>query len=224
MHRNKGNKKNKSTIGTYGISSLLVLIKLVFSFYITSIGFIIVFLGGICWWLKIPFFKVLRYIKEELLTVLGTSSSESVLASIMVKLEQLGCPKAAVGVIVPMGYSFNLDGTNICLTLSMMFIAQAFGVSLSWQEQLTIVGIMMVSSKGAAAVVGSAFITLSATLALFPQFPVAGLMLIYGVDRFLSEGRSLTNLVGNTFATLFLCRWNNLLNDSQMQEALNRKD
>ena len=208
------------TIGKYGIASLLPLARLMGSFYATCLLFVLVVLGAIA---RLTGFSILRfiaYIREELLVVLGTSSSESALPQLMEKLEQMGCPKPVVGLVVPAGYSFNLDGTNIYMTMAAIFIAQAMGIDLTLGEQLGILGIAMVSSKGAAAVTGSGFVTLAATLAVVPRLPVAGMALILGVDRFMSEARALTNFVGNGVATVVVSRLEGVLDREQMASAL----
>jgi aerobic C4-dicarboxylate transport protein len=195
------------TIGKYGLATLVPLMKLILCFYGTSLIFIIIILGSVCYFININIFKLLFYIKYELLLVLGTSSSESALASIMEKLERLGCAKRIVGLVIPTGYSFNLDGTNIYLTMAALFIAQALNIPLSLPEQLWLLFIAMLTSKGASGVAGAGFITLAATLAVVPSIPVAGLVLILGIDRFMSEVRSLTNIIGNTVATLAIAAW-----------------
>lgn len=192
------------TVGKFGVSSLLVLAKLMLAVYLTCLLFVFVILALILKWYNVSIWAVLRYIREELLIVLGTSSSETVLPRIMQKLEQLGCSKHAVGLVIPTGYSFNLDGTAIYLSMAAMFIAQAFGKQLSLAEQLSLMGILLITSKGAAGVTGSGFITLAATLAATQILPVEGLALLLGVDRFMSEARSLTNLIGNVAATIFI--------------------
>jgi aerobic C4-dicarboxylate transport protein len=208
------------TVGKYGIAALTPLADLMLSFYLTCFLFVIVVLGLIA---AISGFNILRflvYIKEELLTVLGTSSSETALVPLMDKLERLGCAKSVVGLVVPAGYSFNLDGTNIYLTMAALFIAQALDIDLTWGQELTLLGVAMLTSKGAAGVTGSGFITLAATLAVVPTIPVAGLALILGIDRFMSEARSLTNFVGNGVATIVVSAWENELDRAKMKEAL----
>ena len=208
------------TVGKYGIAALTPLADLMLSFYLTCFLFVIVVLGLIA---AISGFNILRflaYIKEELLTVLGTSSSETALVPLMDKLERLGCAKSVVGLVVPAGYSFNLDGTNIYLTMAALFIAQALDIELTWGQELTLLGVAMLTSKGAAGVTGSGFITLAATLAVVPSIPVAGLALILGIDRFMSEARSLTNFVGNGVATIVVSAWENELDRAKMKDAL----
>jgi aerobic C4-dicarboxylate transport protein len=186
-------------------------------FYLTCLVFILGVLGIVCRLIGVRITKLLLYIREELAIVLGTSSSESALPLIMTKLESLGCAKSVVGLVIPAGYSFNLDGTSIYLTLAALFIAQATGVHLSWTQELTILAVLLVSSKGAAGVTGSGFITLAATLSAVPGIPVAGLVLILGVDRFMSEARALTNLVGNAVATLVVAKWEGAWDESKAQ-------
>ena len=195
------------TIGKYGIHSLGNLAALVVTFYVTSLLFVIVVLGLIARAAGFSLWGLVRYIRDELLLVLGTSSSESALPTLMEKLERAGCPKPIVGLVVPTGYSFNLDGTCIYMSLAALFIAQAFGIPLSLNEQLALMAVAIVSSKGAAGVTGSGFVTLAATLSVVPSIPVAGMALILGVDRFMSECRALTNFVGNAVATIVIARW-----------------
>ena len=195
------------TIGKYGIDTLFSLGKLMALFYGTSILFVLVVLGGIAWANGVNIFKLLRYNKEELLVILGTSSSESVLPQLMRKLEHLGCPKPVVGLTVPAGYSFNLDGTSIYLTLAAIYVAQAQNVRLSIGQQLAILAVLLLTSKGAAGVTGSGFIVLAATLSAVGRIPVAGIMLIFGIDKFMSECRALVNATGNTVASIVVSRW-----------------
>ncbi len=209
------------TVGKYGVDSLWNLGKLVGLFYATSALFVIVVLGLVAKYNGFNIFKLLRYIKDELLLVLGTSSSESALPSIMRKMENAGCAKKVVGLVIPTGYSFNLDGTNIYMTLAALFIAQAFDIDLSWQQQLTLLLVAMLSSKGAAGVSGAGFITLAATLAVVPEIPVAGMSLIFGVDKFMSECRALTNLIGNSVATIVVAKWEDQLDPEALKKALN---
>nr|WP_262923975.1 dicarboxylate/amino acid:cation symporter [Spirosoma liriopis] len=192
------------TIGKYGLSTLLPLAKLMATVYATMFLFVFVVLNLIMRYYKISLWAVLKFIKEELLIVLGTSSSESALPQIMDKLESLGCSRSVVGLVVPAGYSFNLDGTTIYLVMATIFLAQVFGVDLTLGQELTIIGILMVTSKGAAGVTGSGFIVLASTLTAIKVIPVEGLALLLGVDRFMSEARSITNIIGNTVATLFI--------------------
>jgi aerobic C4-dicarboxylate transport protein len=208
------------TIGKYGIASLANLAELVATFYLTSLLFVLVVLGTVARLAGFSIFRLIAYLKAELLLVLGTSSSESALPSLIEKLERAGCPKSIVGLVVPTGYSFNLDGTNIYMTLAALFIAQATGVDLSLGQQLLLLGVAMLSSKGAAGVTGAGFITLAATLSIVPPVPVAGMALILGVDRFMSECRSLTNFIGNAVATIVVTRWENALDREQFDAAL----
>ena len=208
------------TIGKYGLASVLNLIFLVGTFYITSILFVVLVLGTVAWYNGFNIFKLIYYLKEELLLVLGTSSSESALPGIMEKLEKAGCSRAIVGLVVPTGYSFNLDGTNIYMTLASLFIAQALGIDLSIEKQLMLLLVAMLSSKGAAGVTGAGFVTLAATLAVVPEIPIAGMTLILGIDKFMSECRALTNVIGNSVATVVVANWEKQLDKQQLQFAL----
>jgi aerobic C4-dicarboxylate transport protein len=208
------------TIGKYGVGMLVNLGWLVGSFYLTSLLFVIVILGLVSWWCGFSIFRLIRYLKAELLLVLGTSSSESALPSLMEKMERAGASKSVVGLVVPTGYSFNLDGTNIYMTLAALFIAQATNTELSLGHQIMLLLVAMLSSKGAAGVTGAGFITLAATLAVVPEVPVAGMALILGIDRFMSECRSLTNFTGNAVATLVVARWENALDRDALARAL----
>jgi aerobic C4-dicarboxylate transport protein len=208
------------TIGRYGIESIINLAALVATFYLTSALFVVVVLGLVARANGFSIFKLIRYLKEELLLVLGTSSSEAALPSLMQKLERAGCDKPVVGLVVPTGYSFNLDGTNIYMTLAALFIAQACGVDLSLGDQLLLLAVAMLSSKGAAGVTGAGFITLAATLAVVPTVPVAGMALILGVDRFMSECRALTNFIGNAVATIVVAKWERGLDREALDRAL----
>ena len=199
------------TIGKYGIASLIPLAKLMGSFYLTCGLFIFIVLGLIAKMVGFSIWRFIVYIKEELLIVLGTSSSESALPSLMQKLQKLGCGKSVVGLVVPTGYSFNLDGTNIYMTMAALFVAQATNTDLTLTQELTILGVAMLTSKGASGVTGAGFITLAATLAVVPTIPVAGMALILGIDRFMSECRALTNFVGNGVATIVVSKWENEL-------------
>ncbi|MEO8173090.1 MAG: C4-dicarboxylate transporter DctA [Sediminibacterium sp.] len=194
------------TIGKFGFGSLVVLGKLLLSYYITSLFFIFVVLNLIGRYYGFSLWKLLVYIKEELLIVLGASSSESVLPNIMEKLEKAGCERSVVGLIIPTGYSFNLDGTTIYLSMATIFLAQVFNIDLTLGQQLTIIGILLVTSKGAAGVTGSGFIVLTSTLTILKIIPLEGLALLIGVDRFMSEGRALTNMIGNTVATVIIAK------------------
>jgi aerobic C4-dicarboxylate transport protein len=207
------------TIGKYGIPSLGNLAALVATFYATSLLFVILVLGLIARAAGFSLWGLVRYIRDELVLVLGTSSSESALPFLMEKLERAGCPKPIVGLVVPTGYSFNLDGTCIYMSLAALFIAQAFGIPLSFQEQLALMAVAIVSSKGAAGVTGSGFVTLAATLSVVPSIPVAGMALILGVDRFMSECRALTNFVGNAVATIVIARWEGGVDPATLRAA-----
>lgn len=211
------------TIGKFGLGSLTKLGMLMGSFYLTCLLFVFVVLGTIAKLCGFNIFKFISYIKEELLIVLGTSSSESALPRMMAKLENLGCSKSVVGLVIPTGYSFNLDGTSIYLTMAAVFVAQATNTPLDLTQTLTILGVLMLTSKGAAGVTGSGFVTLAATFAAIPTIPVAGLALILGIDRFMSEARALTNLVGNGVATVVVSRWENELNVTRMSQVLNKE-
>ncbi|BAP30770.1 C4-dicarboxylate transporter DctA [Chryseobacterium sp. StRB126] len=208
------------TIGKYGLHSVLNLIFLVATFYITSILFVVLVLGAVAWYNGFNIFKLLFYLKEELLLVLGTSSSESALPGIMEKMEKAGCSRTIVGLVVPTGYSFNLDGTNIYMTLASLFIAQALNIHLPIEKQLMLLLVAMLSSKGAAGVTGAGFVTLAATLAVVPEIPIAGMTLILGIDKFMSECRALTNVIGNSVATVVVANWENQLDKKQLQYCL----
>jgi aerobic C4-dicarboxylate transport protein len=208
------------TIGKYGVGSLLSLGKLMATFYITCLIFIFVVLGLIARVHGFSVWKFIKYIKEELLIVLGTSSSESVLPRMMAKLENLGARKSVVGLVIPTGYSFNLDGTSIYLTMAAVFIAQATNTPMTLTQQLTLLGVLLLTSKGAAGITGSGFIVLAATLSAVGGVPVAGLALILGIDRFMSEARALTNLISNGVATVVVAKWTNDLDVARMQRQL----
>ncbi|MBX4866710.1 dicarboxylate/amino acid:cation symporter [Rhizobium bangladeshense] len=208
------------TIGKYGIGSIANLAMLIGTFYITSLLFVLVVLGAVARYNGFSILALLRYIKEELLLVLGTSSSEAALPGLMNKMEKAGCKRSVVGLVIPTGYSFNLDGTNIYMTLAALFIAQATGIQLSWGDQILLLLVAMLSSKGAAGITGAGFITLAATLSVVPSVPVAGMALILGIDRFMSECRALTNLVGNAVATIVVARWEKELDTAQLAVAL----
>ena len=211
------------TVGKYGVGTLLSLGALVGTFYLTSAIFVLVVLGTVGALTGFSILKLLRYLRAELLLVLGTSSSEAALPALIEKMQAAGAAREVVGVVVPAGYSFNLDGTNIYMTLAALFIAQATGVHLSLGEQLALLGVAMLSSKGAAGVTGAGFITLAATLAIVPKVPVAGMALVLGVDRFMSECRSLTNFIGNAVATLVVARWEGKLDRAVLARALDGK-
>jgi aerobic C4-dicarboxylate transport protein len=208
------------TVGRYGVGSLLSLGQLMAGMYVTCLLFVFVVLGAIARGVGFGIFPFLKYISEEILIVLGTSSSESALPKIMEKLERIGCPKPVVGLVIPTGYSFNLDGTSIYMTMAALFVAQASGVHLSLGQQLSLLGILLLTSKGAAAVTGSGFITLAATLSAFPNIPLAGLALLLGVDRFMSEARAITNLIGNAVATMVIARWEGTLDMARVKHVL----
>jgi aerobic C4-dicarboxylate transport protein len=211
------------TIGKYGIATLLSLGQLMAAFYITCLIFVFGVLGTIAWLAGFSIFKFIKYIKEELLIVLGTSSSESVLPRMIAKLENLGCKESVVGLVIPTGYSFNLDGTCIYLTMAAVFLAQATNTELTIWQQLGIVGVLLLTSKGAAGVTGSGFIVLAATLSSVGTIPVASIALILGVDRFMSEARALTNLVGNGVATVVVAKWEGALDEERMHRMLDRE-
>ncbi|BDG01117.1 dicarboxylate/amino acid:cation symporter [Anaeromyxobacter oryzae] len=208
------------TVGKYGVATLLSLGKLMACFYATSTVFVIVVLGFVMRSCGLSILRFLRYIKEEIFVVLGTSSSESALPLMMRKMEKLGCSKPVVGLVVPMGYSFNLDGTSIYLTLATIFVAQATGTHLTLGQELEILAVLLLTSKGAAAVTGGGFITLAATLSVVGNIPVAGLALLLGVDRFMSEARAITNLIGNGVASVAVSRWEGELNVERARSVL----
>ncbi|MBU2166817.1 MAG: dicarboxylate/amino acid:cation symporter [Alphaproteobacteria bacterium] len=211
------------TIGAYGIASIANLAALIATFYVTSLIFVLGVLGLVAWANGFSIFKLIRYLKEELLLVLGTSSSEAALPSLIAKMERAGAAKSVVGLVVPTGYSFNLDGTNIYMTLAALFIAQALNIDLTIWQQLTLLLVAMLSSKGAAGITGAGFITLAATLMVVPDVPVAGMALILGIDRFMSECRALTNFIGNAVATVVVARWEKALDTDALTLALNGK-
>ncbi len=208
------------TVGKFGVNTLGNLAWLLGSFYATALVFVLVVLGLVMRALDLSLLALLRYLREELVIVLGSSSSESALPRLMARLEHLGCRPEVVRLVVPTGYSFNLDGTCIYLTMAALFVAQALDVPLSWGDQLTLLGVLLLTSKGAAGVTGSGFITLAVTLASTGTVPVAGLTLLLGVDRFMSEARALTNLVGNAVATLVVARWEGALDVARAQSVL----
>ncbi len=211
------------TIGKYGLGSLFSLGKLMGTFYLTCLIFVFVVLGAISFFHGFSIWKFVKYIKEELLIVLGTSSSESVLPRMLAKMENLGVKKSVVGLVIPAGYSFNLDGTSIYLTMAAVFVAQATNTQLDLTHQLTLLAVLLLTSKGAAGVTGSGFIVLAATLGAVGHVPVAGLALILGIDRFMSEARALTNLVGNGVATIVVGKWCGEVNDAKLQAHLNNE-
>ena len=212
------------TIGKYGIGSVVNLFFLIATFYITSALFVVIVLGAVCRYNGISIFSLVRYIKDELLLVLGTSSSEAALPTLMEKMEKAGAKKSVVGLVIPTGYSFNLDGTNIYMTLATLFISQALDINLTLEHQLLILVVAMISSKGAAGVTGAGFITLAATLGAVPAIPVAGMAIILGIDRFMSECRALTNLIGNAVACVVVARWENELDTDQLHRTLGGKE
>ncbi len=208
------------TIGKYGIDSLIPMAKLMGTFYLTCALFVLLVLGTIARATGFSIIRFIAYIKEELLIVLGTSSSESALPRLMNKMERLGCSRPVVGLVVPTGYSFNLDGTNIYMTMAALFIAQATNTDLTLTQQLTILAVAMLTSKGASGITGAGFITLASTLAVVPSIPVAGMALILGIDRFMSEARALTNFIGNAVATVVVSRWEKELDQDKLQRVL----
>ena len=208
------------TIGKYGIHTLIPLGKLMLSVYITMALFIFVVLNLILKYYKLRIWSFLKYIREELLIVLGTSSSEAGLPSLMEKLERMGCPKSVVGLVVPAGYSFNLDGTTIYLSMATIFLAQVYGITLNFEQIITVIGVLMVTSKGAAGVTGSGFVVLASTLSAIKVIPIEGLALLLGVDRFMSEARAITNFIGNGVATIWISRNENELDIKKMNYAL----
>jgi aerobic C4-dicarboxylate transport protein len=208
------------TIGRYGVQALVPLGALIASFYLTCVLFIGIVLGTIAWLAGFNIFRFLAYIKDELLTVLGTSSSEAGLVPLMHKLERLGCSKSVIGLVVPSGYSFNLDGTNIYLTLAALFVAQALNIDLTLTQQVTLLFVASLTGNGASGVTGAGFITLAATLAVVPSVPVAGLALVLGIDRFMSEARAITNFIGNGVATIVVSQWEGELDREKLASEL----
>ena len=209
------------TIGKYGIATLLPLAKVMLCVYVTCAVFIFGVLGGIAWYAGISLIRFIKYIKEEILIVVGTASSESVLPRMMSKLEQLGCARSVVGLTIPSGYSFNLDGTSIYLTIAAIFIAQATNTHLTLGDEVFTLAVLMLTSKGAATVTGGGFITLAATLSSVGTIPVAGITLLLGIDRFMSEARSVTNLIGNGIATVVVARWEKQFDGAKAAAVLN---
>jgi len=210
------------TIANYGLSALGKLLELMIGFYITSALFVFIVLGFISWMMGFSILRYLSYIKEELLLVLGTSSSETALPGMMEKSIKLGCSKSTVGLVIPSGYSFNLDGTNIYLCMAAIFLAQATNTPLDLRQQITLLLVAMISSKGSSGVTGAGFITLAATLATIPSIPIASLSLLVGIDRFMSECRAITNLIGNGVATVVISRWEGELTKEQLNECLQK--
>jgi len=208
------------TVGAYGLASLWNLVALILAFYVTSILFVLVVLGAISRLCGFSILRFLAYIKDELLIVLGTSSSETVLPHMIMKMVRLGASQSVVGLVIPTGYSFNLDGTNIYMTLATLFLAQATNTPLSFGQLLAILAIAMLTSKGASGVTGAGFVTLAATLSIIPDIPIASLAILVGIDKFMSECRALTNLVGNGVATIVISRWENELDPAKLRDAL----
>jgi aerobic C4-dicarboxylate transport protein len=212
------------TVGKYGIASLIPLIKLMGCFYFTCLFFIFVVLGLIAHMVGFNVFNFIVYIKEELFIVLGTTSSESVLPRMLAKMERLGCPRSVVGLVLPTGYSFNMEGTSIYLSMAAIFVAQATNTHVSFTQELTLFGVLLLTSKGSAGIPGSSFITLAATLSSIPTIPVEGLALILGIDRFMSEARVVTNLIGNGVGSIVASKWENELNEQQLNQVLIHKN
>jgi aerobic C4-dicarboxylate transport protein len=208
------------TIGRYGVDSLIQLGALIATFYVTALLFVLVVLGLIARMAGFSILRFISYIREELFIVLGTSSSESVLPQMMLKLQMLGASRPVVGLVIPTGYSFNLDGTNIYMTLAVLFLAQATNIDLSLGQQLTILGVAMLTSKGASGVTGAGFVTLAATLTIIPDIPLSSLAIIVGIDRFMSECRAITNAIGNGVATLVVAKWESELDMGRLQREL----
>lgn len=211
------------TIGKFGFATLAVLSKLLFTFYLTSIFFVFIILNLLCRYYKFSLWKLLGYIKEEILIVLGASSSEAVLPSVMKKLTDAGCEKEVVGLVIPAGYSFNLDGTTIYLSMSVIFLAQVFHIDLSIEQQLIIIGILLLTSKGAAGITGSGFVVLASTLTALKVIPIEGLALLIGVDRFMSEGRAVINFIGNTIATVIIAKSEKAINMDTYKRVVENK-
>ncbi len=209
------------TVGKYGLGSLTSLGRLMLGVYITSLTFIVVVLGAIAWFCRVSLWKFLRYIKDELAITFATCSTEAVLPQMMVKLEKLGCAKPVVGLVLPTGYTFNAAGTSIYLTMAAIFVAQATNTHLTLADQLLVLGVLVLTSKGSAGVAGAGFVTLAATLASMNKIPVAGLALLLGVDRFINEARAVTNLIGNGVATIAIARWEKAFDEKQANAVLN---
>jgi aerobic C4-dicarboxylate transport protein len=208
------------TVGAYGLGALWNLVELILTFYATSLLFVLIVLGGVSRACGFSIIRFLAYIKDELLIVLGTSSSETVLPHMIVKMERLGASRSVVGLVIPTGYSFNLDGTNIYMTLATLFLAQATNTQLTFGQLMAILAIAMLTSKGASGVTGAGFVTLAATLSIIPDIPIQSLAILVGIDKFMSECRALTNLVGNGVATIVISRWENELDPVKLQAAL----
>jgi aerobic C4-dicarboxylate transport protein len=211
------------TIGTYGIGAVLPLLKLIGAFYLTLVVFVLVVFGAISRIFGFSILRFMSYIREEILIVLGTSSSEAALPQMLEKLERLGCSKSVVGLVIPAGYSFNLDGTNIYLTMAVLFIAQAFNVQLTLTQQLTLVGVAMLTSKGASGVAGAAFVMLTSTLLVFPLIPVSGMVLILGIHRFMGTGLAIVNTIGNGVASLVVAAWEHELDRAKLNAEMSRR-
>ncbi|WP_370931881.1 C4-dicarboxylate transporter DctA [Bartonella sp. DGB1] len=211
------------TIGQYGIASMANLAYLIFVFYFISAFFIIVILGLMCRYIGFSIFSLLKYLKDEIVLILGAGSSEAALPMLMQKMEKAGVKKSIVGLVVPLGYSFNLDGTNIYMTLAAIFIAQALGIDLTWQQQVLLLLVAIVSSKGAAGIAGAGFITLATTLSIIPDIPVAGMAIILGIDKFMNECRTLTNFVGNAVATVVIASWEKGLDLTKFKKTMKSK-
>ncbi len=208
------------TVGSFGVSALSKLVALMMGFYLTAGFFVVIVLGGIAWFSGFSIFRFLNHIKDELLLVLGTSSSETALPGLIEKMQRLGCAKSTVGLVVPTGYSFNLDGTNIYMAMAAVFLAQATNTPLDLPHQLSLLGVAMLTSKGASGVTGAGFVTLAATLQAVPGIPLESLALLIGIDRFMSECRAVTNLIGNGVATVVISRWENEITPAQLQANL----
>ncbi|SAK79321.1 C4-dicarboxylate transporter DctA [Caballeronia temeraria] len=211
------------TIGTFGVDAVIPLLKLIGAFYMTLAAFVLVVLGAISRMLGVNILRFMSYIREEILIVLGTSSSEAALPQMLNKLERIGCSKSVVGLVIPAGYSFNLDGTNIYLSMAVLFIAQAFNVQLTLAQQLTLVGVAMLTSKGASGIAGAAFVMLTSTLLVFPVIPVSGMVLILGIHRFMGTGLAIVNTIGNGVATLVIAAWEKELDRSMLEAVLSRQ-
>jgi aerobic C4-dicarboxylate transport protein len=208
------------TVGAYGVAALWNLVELILTFYATSVLFVLIILGAIARASGFSILRFITYIKDELLIVLGTSSSETVLPHMLQKMERLGASKSVVGLVIPTGYSFNLDGTNIYMTLATLFLAQATNTPLTIGQELTILAIAMLTSKGASGVTGAGFVTLAATLSIIPDIPIQALAILVGIDKFMSECRALTNLIGNGVATIVVSRWEGELDRDKLHEAM----
>ena len=212
------------TIGRHGVGSLISLGWLMLAVYITSLVFIVVILGSIARWSGFPLMHFLRYFKDEILITLATCSTEAVLPRMMAKLERLGCERSVVGLVLPTGYTFNADGTCIYLTMAAIFVAQATNTPLTLGDQLVILGVLLLTSKGSAGVAGAGFVTLAATLSSVGTVPVSGLVLLLGVDRFMNEARAVTNLIGNGIATIAIAKWDGALDQAMVQEVINEQN